>query len=181
MNTKTITFSEANSFLEWSELVAKLVEGHTLPKAQINDTLIRRQNDTLLSRVAWIDGLGQLVKTATIFPKNYNKKKSIINGVVSLFSNKTGELEAFIDLHLLTKWKTAADSLLATKHLARKNSQNILLVGSGNMAAAMLDAYKSIFPRAEFFVWSRTTQNALSFSEKHSINLVKNFCKSNEN
>ena len=174
MNTKTITFSEVDPFLEWSELVAKLVEGHKFPKAQINDTLIRRQDDTLLSRVAWIDGLGQLVKTATIFPKNYSTKKSIINGAVSLFSDKTGELEAFIDFHLLTKWKTAADSLLATKYLARKNSHNILLVGSGNMAEAMLDAYKSIFPRAAFFVWSRTPQNAISFSEKHSINLAKN-------
>ena len=42
------------------------------------------------------------------------------------------------------------------------------------MASAMLEAYKSIFPRAEVFVWSRTTKNALNFSEKHSINLARN-------
>ena len=174
MNTKTIIPSEVEPFLEWSELVVKLIEGHKFSKAQINDTLIRRKEDTILSRVAWIDGLGQLVKTATIFPKNHHKETSIINGVVTLFSDKTGELEAFIDFHLLTKWKTAADSLLATKYLARKNSHNILLVGSGNMATAMLGAYKSIFPKAEFHVWSRTPQNAISFSEKHSINLAKN-------
>lgn len=172
MNTKTITHLEIEPSLNWSELLTQLTEGHKLPKAKIKDTLITRRDDTLLSRVAWIDGLGQLVKTATIFPKN-NKKKSIINGSVSLFSDQTGELEAFIDFHLLTKWKTAADSLLAAKHLARKNSNNILLVGSGNMSSAMLAAYKSIFPEASFFVWSRTSRNAAHFAEKNSINMVK--------
>jgi ornithine cyclodeaminase len=172
MNIKTITHLEVEPSLNWSELLTQLTEGHKLPKAKIKDTLITRRDDTLLSRVAWIDGLGQLVKTATIFPKN-NKKKSIINGSVSLFSDQTGELEAFIDFHLLTKWKTAADSLLAAKHLARKNSNNILLVGSGNMSSAMLAAYKSIFPEASFFVWSRTSRNAAHFAEKNSINVVK--------
>lgn len=172
MNTKTITHLEIEPSLNWSELLTQLTEGHKLPKAKIKDTLITRRDDTLLSRVAWIDGLGQLVKTATIFPKN-NKKKSIINGSVSLFSDQSGELEAFIDFHLLTKWKTAADSLLAAKHLARKNSNNILLVGSGNMSLAMLAAYKSIFPEASFFVWSRTSRNAAHFAEKNSINMVK--------
>ena len=128
MNTKTITHLEVEPSLNWLELLTQLTEGHKLPKAKIKDTLITRRDDTLLSRVAWIDGLGQLVKTATIFPNN-NKKKSIINGSVSLFSDQSGELEAFIDFHLLTKWKTAADSLLAAKHLARKNSNNILLDG----------------------------------------------------
>ena len=172
MKTEIITNLEVEESLNWLELLTQLTEGHKLPKAQINDTLITRRDDTLLSRVAWIDGLGQLVKTATIFPKN-NKKRSIINGSVSLFSDLTGELEAFIDFHLLTKWKTAADSLLAAKYLARKDSNNILLVGSGNMSSAMLAAYKSIFPEASFFVWSRTPVNAAHFAEKNSINLVK--------
>ena len=96
MKTKTISHLEVEASLNWLELLTHLVEGHKLPKAQINDTLITRRDDTLLSRVAWIDGLGQLVKTATIFPKN-NKKSSVINGSVSLFSDQTGELEAFID------------------------------------------------------------------------------------
>ena len=74
MNTKTITHLEVEQSLNWPELLTQLTEGHKLPKAKIKDTLITRRDDTLLSRVAWIDGLGQLVKTATIFPKN-NKKK----------------------------------------------------------------------------------------------------------
>ena len=38
----------------------------------------------------------------------------------------------------------------------------------------MLEAYRSIFPKASFFVWSRTPKNAANFAQKNSINLVKN-------
>ena len=106
-----------------------------------------------------------------------SKKKSIINGSVSLFSDQSGELEAFIDFHLLTKWKTAADSLLATKYLARKNSEKILLVGSGNMSSAMVAAYKTIFPDANYYIWSRSLENASIFSKKHAVTLVQNLKK----
>ena len=177
MTVKIINSSDVESLLDWSELVTSLIAGHDRPKAQIRDVILSRKEDTLLSRTAWIDGLGQLVKTATIFPKNNDTSISAINGAVSLFSDQTGELEAFIDFHLLTKWKTAADSLLATKHLARKNSQKILLVGSGNMSSAMVAAYKTIFPNANYYVWSRSLKNASLFSKKHAATLVENLKK----
>ena len=108
MTVKIINSSNVEPLLDWSELVTDLIDGHSRPKAQIRDIILSRKDDTLLSRTAWIGGLGQLVKTATIFPKNKNTSLPVINGAVSLFSDQTGELEAFIDFHLLTKWKTAA-------------------------------------------------------------------------
>ena len=175
MTVKIINSSNVELLLDWSELVTDLIDGHSRPKAQIRDIILSRKDDTLLSRTAWIDGLGQLVKTATIFPKNTSIPA--INGAVSLFSDETGELEAFIDFHLLTKWKTAADSLLATKYLARKNSEKILLVGSGNMSSAMVAAYKTIFPDANYYIWSRSLENASNFSKKHAVTLVQNLKK----
>lgn len=177
MTVKIINSSNVEPLLDWSELVTDLIDGHSRPKAQIRDIILSRKDDTLLSRTAWIDGLGQLVKTATIFPKNKNTSLPVINGTVSLFSDQTGELEAFIDFHLLTKWKTAADSLLATKYLARKNSEKILLVGSGNMSSAMVAAYKTIFPDANYYIWSRSLENASIFSKKHAVTLVQNLKK----
>jgi len=175
VTVKIINSSNVELLLDWSELVTDLIDGHSRPKAQIRDIILSRKDDTLLSRTAWIDGLGQLVKTATIFPKNTSIPA--INGAVSLFSDETGELEAFIDFHLLTKWKTAADSLLATKYLARKNSEKILLVGSGNMSSAMVAAYKTIFPDANYYIWSRSLENASNFSKKHAVTLVQNLKK----
>ena len=39
--------------------------------------------------------------------------RAMVNGAVNLLHDRTGELEAIVDFHLVTKWKTAGDSLLA--------------------------------------------------------------------
>jgi ornithine cyclodeaminase len=41
---------------------------------------------------------------------------------VNLFDNLTGELTAIVDFHLVTKWKTAGDTLLSASRLARKDA-----------------------------------------------------------
>ena len=57
---------EAEAQLSWQGLTDALEAGHRLPKAEIADVFLYRGKDTLLSRAAWISGLGQLVKTATM-------------------------------------------------------------------------------------------------------------------
>jgi ornithine cyclodeaminase len=80
--------------------------------------------------------------------------------VVTLFHDQTGLLEAMVDFHLVTKWKTAGDSLLSASKLARKDSRNFLLVGAGTVAASMVEAYRALWPDAKFTVWSRTRASA---------------------
>lgn len=151
---------ETERFLSWQGLTAALEAGHRLPKAEIKDIFLYRRDDTLLDRAAWIDGLGSLVKIGTIVPGNAARGVPTINGIVNLFDDVTGELTALIDFHLVTKWKTAGDSLLAASRLARKDSRRILLVGAGVVAHNMKDAYSSLFPDAQFTVWSRTRKTA---------------------
>ena len=119
-----------------------------------------RGSDTLLSRSAWIDGLGIAVKTATIFPNNPSASKPVVNGGVNLYSDTDGTLEAIVDFHLVTKWKTAGDSITAARRLARPDSRNILIVGAGTVGRSLHDAYSAAFPNAQFTVWNRTTKNA---------------------
>lgn len=147
---------EAEARLTWAGLMAAFEAGHRLPRAEINDLFLYRGADTMLDRAAWISGLGALVKVATICPDNANLGKSTVNGVVNLFDDKTGELTALVDFHLVTKWKTAGDSLLSASRLARKDSRKILLVGAGTVAASMVGAYRALWPDAEFTVWSRS-------------------------
>jgi len=147
---------EAEALLTWPGLCAALEAGHRLPMAELADTLLRRRGDVLLTRNAWIDGLGLAVKSATIFPGNAAMGKPSVNGAVSLYSDQTGALEAIVDFHLVTKWKTAGDSLLAASYLARPDSRMILLVGAGIVARSMVAAYSSRFPGAEFQVWNRS-------------------------
>ena len=61
-----------------------------------------------------------------------------------------------MDFHLVTKWKTAGDSLLSASKLARKDSRNILLVGAGTVAKSMISAYAALFPDARFSIWNRS-------------------------
>ncbi|MDZ4086940.1 MAG: ornithine cyclodeaminase [Tabrizicola sp.] len=159
MTVETIG-QDAERFLDWQGLTRALEAGHRLPKAEIQDIFLYRRDDTLLDRAAWIDGLGALVKVATIFPGNAAKGMPTIFGAVTLFDDLTGDLSAIVDFHLVTKWKTAGDSLLSASRLARKDATEFLLVGAGAVARSMVQAYSSVFPQARFTVWSRTRESA---------------------
>ncbi len=160
MHAIQIGFDDVDHLLDWPALAERLGSFHSLPKAQIRDMLVRQGGNTVLSRLAWIDGLGCGVKTATIFPGNSASGKPTVNGAMAVFDAEHGEAEAFVDFHLVTKWKTAGDSLLAARHLARPESERVLIVGAGTVARSLVDAYSSLFEGARFSVWNRTKENA---------------------
>ena len=157
----TIVAAEAEARLDWLDLTRALEQGHSRPRAEIGDTFLYRGGDTLLSRAAWIDGMGLLVKTATVFPGNASIGAPSINGGVSLFSDKDGTLEAILDFHLVTKWKTAGDSLLAALKLAPRNTRTILIIGAGTVAHSLREAYGVAFPSARFLIWNRSKEPAM--------------------
>ncbi len=167
MGIPIIGFEEMDEILTWDDITDAMLAGHKLPKASLSDGFAYRGNDTLLSRSAWIDGLGALVKSATIVPANSAKSIPMVNGGVMLFADDTGQLEALVDFHLVTKWKTAGDSLLGAKLLARPDSKDILIVGAGTVSRNMVSAYASIFPDARFRIWNRSPENA----EKMAVDL----------
>ena len=158
--TPQIVPFEAGATLDWLDLTEAIARGHDLPRAELDDTFLHRGSDTLLSRAAFIDGLGALVKSATIFPGNAQKGLASINGAACLFSDGEGTLEALVDFHLLTRWKTAGDSLLAARRLAPPEPREILIVGAGTVAGSLLDAYGAAFPGSAFVIWNRTRASA---------------------
>ena len=166
MSVTMIPFEEGEKHLDWMKLCAAFEAGHKLPKAEIGDTFLYRDPDTLLSRSAWIDGLGLAVKSATIFPGNPKAGKPMINGSVCVFGDGDGHLEAVVDFHLVTKWKTAGDSLFAATKLARSDSEKILIVGAGTVGRSLFQAYSAAFPKARFTVWNRTRKNAEAMAEE---------------
>ncbi len=166
MTIPMISFDAGEAILDWIALTDALAAGHDLPRAEIGDTFLYRGDDTLLSRAAWIDGLGMAVKTATIFPGNTAQGRPMVNGGLNLYDDASGRLAAIVDFHLVTKWKTAGDSLLAARRLARPDSRNILIVGAGNQGRALHAAYRAAFPDAVFTVWNRTAENARKMAEE---------------
>ena len=171
---RIVTFEEADPLLDWLELAEALADGHTMPKAETGDTFLHRAGDTLLSRSAWIDGLGMAVKTATVMPKNPARGRPMIHGGVMVFNDVSGDMDAMIDFHLVTKWKTAGDSLMAAKRLARRDSEKILIVGAGTVGRNLVDAYRSLFPKAEFEVWNRTLEAAKTMADELSLGVAQN-------
>lgn len=165
--TQVIPFAEADAMLDWLALTRALAEGHNLPKAEVDDVFLYQGDNTLLNRSAWIAGMGLAVKCATIFPGNRAIEKPVVGGAVNLFSDVDGALEAILDFHLVTKWKTAGDSLLAATRLARKDSRKILIVGAGTVGRALLQAYRAGFPDADFTIWNRTPAGAAAFQADH--------------
>ncbi|MFV0301293.1 MAG: ornithine cyclodeaminase family protein [Paracoccus sp. (in: a-proteobacteria)] len=154
--TPQIIGPEAEARLDWIALTEALAAGHALPPAEIADSFLYRGKDTLLTRSAWIDGLGLAVKAATICPGNPRQGLPMVNGVVNLIDDGTGQLLALVDFHLVTRWKTAGDSLLSARMLARKTARRVLVVGAGQVAGSMIAAYRALIPDAQVTIWNRS-------------------------
>ncbi|MBM7070090.1 ornithine cyclodeaminase family protein [Actibacterium sp. 188UL27-1] len=165
--TIVIPFDEGERCLDWLALIDAFVAGHKLSKAEVADVFLYQGDNTLLNRSAWIKGMGLAVKCATIFPGNAATGQPTIGGAVNLFSDRDGTLEAIVDFHLVTKWKTAGDSLLGARQLARADSRRILIVGAGTVGHSLAAAYGALFPAAEFSIWNRTLAGAQAFAETH--------------
>ena len=73
------------------------------------------------------------VKAFTYFPSNSEPYKSLYSKIL-LFDRAHGEPLALVDGTTVTFWRTAGISGLATRLLARKDAENLLLLGTGNLA-----------------------------------------------
>lgn len=156
---KYISFEDADSKLNWTEIADAIEAGHHLEKAKIGDLLLSKGDRSLLNRGAWIDGVGLALKSVTVYPNNPSKTppEPSVQGAMLLFDSDTGALKAILDGPLVTKWKTAGDSVLGARILARKDSSSLLVVGAGTVAKSLFQAYREVFPSLrKFTVWNRT-------------------------
>ncbi len=169
---RTIGFEQGEAAMDWLGLVEALKAGHQCPKASVEDLFLYRGDDTVLSRSAWIDGMGMLTKTATIFPSNKAQGNSMIGGGVMLFDDTNGSLAAVIDFHLITKWKTAGDSLLGALLLAPAGARNVLIVGAGTVGLSLVQAFSAGFPGASFSIWNRSPEGAADFAKVTGATVV---------
>ena len=174
---KFVSYADAEPLLDWVELTDALLAGHGAPRARIGDRLLTRNDEAILTRTAMVDGVGIAVKVATVFPSNSSLDLPAINGAMVLLSDKTGIAEAAIDFRLVTKWKTAGDSLLAARLLARPDSKTILIVGAGTVARSLVEAYSTVFPEARFRIWNRTDANADGMAADMSVRHAIESCR----
>jgi len=157
--------ADVEARLDWLSLADALRKGHQGQRPEIGDTFLHRGPDTLLSRAAWIDGQGIAVKSVTAIPGNAPDRPTI-HGALVLFEDQTGTVQAIIDSALITKWKTAADSLLGAQLLAPANPGRMLIMGAGLVSASLVEAYRAMWPDLSIGIWNRTANRALALAEQ---------------
>ena len=147
---------DAQGRLDWSDAVQALRAGHLLPRARIADTFLGPATATMMTRSAWIEGLGYGAKPFTVFDGNAARGLPTVQGAMLVFDKDDGHLRAVVDSGLVTAWKTAADSVLGASLLARPGSRHLLIVGAGTVAASLAMAYAAVMPGIEqVTVWAR--------------------------
>lgn len=162
-----LTAPDVEPLMDWLALTEALTEGHRRPPAQVRDVLMGRGEDRLLSRAAWIDGLGLGVKSVTVCPGNPAAGRPSVQGAMLVFDDATGAPEAVIDNALITKWKTAGDSLLGAKLLMRPGSRRLAILGAGAVAASLIEAYGALIPGLEVRVWARRSEAAAALAARY--------------
>jgi len=167
MQLPYLTAAECEPLLNWIDLVDALAEGHRAATAQIHDALLMRGDDRLLSRAAWIDGMGFGVKSVSVFPGNPAMGRPSVQGAMLVFDDTTGAVEAVIDNALITKWKTAGDSLLGARLLMRPGARRVLILGAGAVAEALIGAYRALIPDAQITIWARRADAAQALAARH--------------
>ncbi len=146
---------------QWSRFVEALRQGHRLPKPDLQDVLIGPPGGVMLSRAAWIEGLGYGVKSVTVMEDNPAKGLPSIHGGMLVFDAEFGQPKAVVDSDLVTDIKTATDSVFAASLLAPSSPRTYLIIGAGTVARNVAEAYQSQFPSLErILIWNRTRERA---------------------
>ena len=85
-----------------------------------------------------------VVKLLSDIPNNAARGLPVQRSVIVLVSEATGACEAVIDGQIPTRQRTAAASAVATRHLARRDSRVLGLVGAGNLAVEHVGAIAAV-------------------------------------
>ncbi|WP_329629317.1 ornithine cyclodeaminase family protein [Sphingopyxis sp.] len=97
-------------------------------------------------------------------------------GVMLLFDMNDGRPLCALDAAALTSLRTAAATAIATRALARPDSETLAIIGCGDLAQPHLAAMKSILPLRRVFIWNRTRERAEWFAEHHGKDMDVILC-----
>lgn len=151
------------SIASYDGMVDWLRESHLETVDDMGDLMLTQPaagegDDTLLVRAAWQRGKTIGIKLITVFPGNAaGGDLPAIQAVYVLFGGEDGRPLASLDGTELTYWKTAADSALGTRLLAREDCESLLMVGAGAQAPYLIRAHCAVRPSIRrVAIWNRT-------------------------
>ena len=125
-----------------------------------------RPDASLLLMPAWQAGRQIGVKLVTVFPDNAARQEPSLGGAYVLLDGQTGRTLALMDGPALTLRRTAAASALAASYLARPDCERLLMVGTGALAAHLIEAHASVRPIVNVLVWGRNPEKAAKLARR---------------
>jgi ornithine cyclodeaminase len=124
-------------------------------------------------KTAYVPGLDSFaIKISPGFFNNPALGLPSVNGLMTLFSARTGLLEAvLLDNGYLTDVRTAAAGAVAAKHLARPDSRRAAVFGAGVQARLQLEALALVLRLDGATIWARDADKAIECAADLSTRL----------
>jgi ornithine cyclodeaminase len=177
---KILTEAELRSQIQLDLDAIECIEGafHALAtRAVIMPPIMRldiiENNGEIDVKTAYIPGVDSLaIKISPGFFDNPNLGLPSVNGLMVLFSTRTGMVEALLlDNGYLTDIRTAAAGAVAAKYLARADSRRAAILGAGSQAGLQLEALTLVRDIDSATLWARDFDKAQSRARELSARL----------
>jgi thiomorpholine-carboxylate dehydrogenase len=166
-----LTAQDVEKLLDLDELIAEMRDALIALSAgkviqPVRSVLTTEEPPGWFALMPAIQGDVMGAKLVTVFPRNAGTPLHTHQALIVLFSAHTGEPLATLDGRVITAWRTAAVSALATQALALPDARVLTILGSGVQARTHFAALSKVREFAEVRVWSRTSENAMRFAHE---------------
>ena len=134
---------------------------------------IVENNGEIDVKTAYIPGVDSLaIKISPGFFDNPELGLPSVNGLMVLFSTRTGMVEALLlDNGYLTDVRTAAAGAVAAKYLARADSRHAAILGAGVQGGLQLEALTLVRNIESATIWARNPDKGEARAEELSTGL----------
>ena len=177
---KILTEAELRSQIQLDLAAVECVENafHALAtKSVVMPPIMRldivENNGEIDVKTAYIPGVDSLaIKISPGFFDNPELGLPSVNGLMVLFSTRTGMVEALLlDNGYLTDIRTAAAGAVAAKYLARADSRRAAILGAGVQGGLQLEALTLVRNIESATIWARNPDKAGVRAEELSTRL----------
>ena len=160
--------ADVHRLLPYGELI-DWFEASLRAEAPESAVMVRNEpgdgGNQFIALVGWQRKRLVAVKLVGVFPHNLRRSppQASVQGLVCTFSGETGAPLLVADGEAMTFRKTAADSALGARFLARPDAESLLIVGAGGLAPHMALAHCASRPSIRSVrIWNRTAERAVA-------------------
>lgn len=173
---KIIPRSDIEKTLAAEDMLAKIEEGFVLHSKGLSHippvAELAMDNGEVHIKYGYVEGGAHyVVKIASGFYQNPSLGLSSSNGLMLLFSLKTGEAVCLLqDEGILTDHRTALAGAVAAKYLAPTEMDTIGIVGTGTQAKLNAIAISKVTGCKKVLIWGRNSERAEQCAREITFN-----------